>query len=337
MRSLFFNFLSILIFSTITSAAIAQPSEDGPITTLGTISNDGDGIHVPLEFCLNSNNSLIVQTNVLLGGLTVVGTAPNQYGILPSNARPMFVEYTVNGQVLPPVEVGNFDLVTLSNGYPAFSFIAQSPAVNFSNECAETEEDYIYGDVSFRLVTPYGDGWTVYPACDYSQSWGMFSCSVYSHAPWCGAVPTYGFADVPTDPTSTCYNEWFSGGYSARLYCNCGNDEVPQDEEPHDDGGDDEIGGNNDDGDRDLKMRAKENIIINAYPNPMGQNLIVEASDDFIRTINVYNSRGELVLNNMYELDKFQNVSLNTAEFPSGLYLVRIATNAGTEIIKVLK
>jgi len=337
MRSLFFNFLSILIFSICTFSAAAQPSEDGPITDLGTITNEGDGIYIPFEFCLNPDNELIVKTNIILGNLTIVGIAPNEYGVLPANVPAMFIEYTVNGQVLPAVQVGNFDLVTLSGGYQAFSYIAQSPAVDFSSECASALDGYVYGNVKFRLVTPNGNGWSTYPACDYSQSWDMFSCNIYSYAPWCDAVPINGFADVPTDPTASCYNEWFAGGYSAKMYCDCSVDELPQEEEPREDDGGDQIDGGGDNGNSSIKKRRIDNVTINAYPNPMNHNLIIESNDDFIRTIDIYNSRGELVLKNTYELNKILNTNIITSEFLKGLYLIRVTTNSNIKVIKVLK
>lgn len=332
MRSLFFNSLNILLFFLFTLTTFAQ-DDDGPISNLGTISHDGDEFYVPEEFCLNENNDLKVRVNVLLGNLQINGVYPNEYGVIPSDYHDMYVEFTIDGVVYDPSPVGNFDLVTLDNGYPAFSYIAESPAVDFSDECRESENGYAYTNVSFRLVTPDGDGWMTYPACLYGNS--MFSCYVYSYAPWCENSINYGFgAPVPDDPTPTCYDGWFSGGYSAKLKCDCG-DDIPWDpkgDEPVDFGGE----SFSDDGKNSSKRVIKDSNII-AYPNPMNDVLNIESSLLSIRQIEVYNSSGELIINNQYSQENNNNIRLNTSELPSGLYIARIITETGFKLVKVLK
>ncbi len=330
MRSLLFNYLNILFLLLFTSSISAQVGGDVPVTTLGTVTNDGDIFPSTYEICLDENNQLAVQVNITLTNLQIMGTYPDEYGVIPSDYPDMSVEFTINGSTFV-VEVGNFDIVTLPSGYMGFSSIAVSPAVDFSSECEDAVDGVVNMHVRYRLVTLEGDTWVTYPACDYENT--MFTCYAYPNAPWCDAIPIPipGF-DAPSDPVPTCYNEWFSGGYSANLHCDCevNTPEPPQEPTPK---GGDSFGEDNE----DIDNRYVTDDKINVYPNPMGELLHIESSKEPIRQIEVYNSKGDLLINNVFESDKNQNVSLNTIEFPNGLYLVRIATDSGIEIVKVLK
>lgn len=325
------HILLFLFFITSVSAQTGNPSEDVPITTLGTIHNDGDGIHIADEYCLNSDNDLIIRTNIILGGLQVEGTAPNYYGVIPSSYPDMYIEYTVNGTVYPPVQVGNFEIVELDNGFTAFSHIASSPAIDFSDDCANERESesFVFTTVKFRLVTPSDDGWDVYPACDYAESWNMFSCLVYDYAPWCEANNGL---DSPTDPAPVCFDEWFSGGFSAFLYCDCRDDGPTKQDDPIAAAGDWMKDNNS-----DANYRVLEDAEVSIYPNPMDEILTIESGRDNIRAVQIYDSRGSLVQSKTYAAHETKNVHLNTSQLPHGLYLVRVSTDTGIKVRKVLK
>ncbi len=334
MRSLLFNFFNILLFALFSSVITAQPSEDGPTTDLGTVTNDGDAQPNIYKFCLDDNNQLVIKINVTLDNLEIMGSAPNQYGVIPTGVHNMNVEFTVNGQT-SIVPVGNFDLVTLENGTNAFNAVIESEPFDFASECDNTEEDFVDVVIQYRLVTLQGDDtYATYPACLYQYS--LFTCNVYPNAPWCDAVPNNGFG-VPGDdqpPVAECYDSWFSGGYAAWLYCDC-EDETPVPPKQDDkviDGGNDYFNGGD-----DINNRFNLENKINVYPNPVGELMHIESNNESIRQIEIYNSRGELVLNNVYKMPKNQNVSLNTSDYAKGLYLVKIATDSGIEIMKVLK
>jgi len=333
MRSLLFNFFNVLLFSFFTITTFAQ-DDDGPISGLGTISNDGNEFYAPEEFCLNDNNELIVKVNVLLGNLQINGVYPNEYGVIPPGYHDMYVEFTIGGVIYEPVPVGNFDLVVVeSTGYPAFSYIAESPAVDFSDECQDSDDGYVYTSVSFRLVTPGDDGWKTYPACLYDDT--MFNCYVYPYAPWC-ETPVYFELGAPTpdEPATTCYDGWFSGGYSAKMKCDCDDDTPwdPKGDVPMDTGGD-YFGG----GDTKTSKRVVTDSEIIAYPNPMSDVLQIESYNESIKKIEIYNSRGDLLVNNTYSQDNIQNININTSDLVEGLYLARIVTESGFRVIKVLK
>lgn len=318
----------------------AQVGEEAPITNLGTIENDGGATFATLEFCLDENDDLIVKVEVILGYLEIMGEEPDYYGVIPSPdlVPEMQVEFTI-GEDIYIVPLGNFDIIELENGNIAFSYIAQSPPINFSAECDETTEDmpYVETFISYRLVTPNldtpEDDWIVYPACDYADTYEMFSCSIYSYASWCDAV-AQGFSG-PTDPNPTCYDEWFSGGYLARMYCNCNEDPGPtHDEDRATDGGDELWGGN---GDADIKNRFVEEQKISAYPNPMGNSVQIESNNKTIESVKLYNSRGVLMISKTYKSANNQKVRLNTSDLPKGLYLIKVETHTGFEFVKVLK
>lgn len=333
MRSLLFNFLHILLFALFASAITAQPSEDGPITDLGTVTNDGDAQPNIFKFCLDDDNQLVIKVNVLLDNLQVMGEYPNQYGVVPSAYDDMFVEFTVNGMT-NTVPVGNFDMVTLENGYDAFSYIAESLPFDFSQACDESEEEFVAVVIEYRLVTQVGDdNYTTYPACEYQNS--MFTCYVYSYAPWCGAIPfpdNNGFSSPTGEPDPVCYDEWFSGGYAAWLYCDCEVDEIPLPPKQEADNGGDML-----DGGVIIDNRADLDNTINVYPSPFGEMMNIKSNNESIRQIEIYNSNGHLVLNNVYKSAKNQNISLNTTQLTKGLYVVRIATASGIKVVKVLK
>jgi len=327
MRSLYFNFFPILLFALLTPAITAQVhNEDVPVTTLGTITNDDDIIPHIYKLCLDENDQLTFYVNVLLDNLWIEG----DYGVLPSFYEDMYVEFSVNGETAY-TQVGNFDIVTLESGYTAFSFIAESPVFDFSDECEDNEDGFVDVVVSYRLVESIGvDLWDTYPACDYENT--LFTCYVYPYAPWCASTPIYGFA-APDDPVPTCYDSWFSGSYAAWLYCDCPVDEpMPHEEDKAFDDGGDYIDG----GDESSTREVQEGQI-NVYPNPMESLLNIESDQGSIRKIEMYSSRGDLIVNNVYNSDQNYNVVLNTAELANGLYLTRIVTDSGTKVIKVLK
>jgi len=335
MRSLLFNFLNILLFTLFASAITAQPSEDGPITDLGTISNDGSAQPNIYEFCLDEDNQLVIKVNVKLDNLQIMGSSPNQYGVIPPGYEKMFVEFSVNSQknVVP---VGDFDIVTLENGYTAFSHIAESLPFDFSQECLNSEEDFVAVVISYRLVTEVADEeYDTYPACDYQNS--LFTCNVYPKAPWCTATPIFnnGFSGPTTgggEPNAICNDAWFSGGYAAWLYCDCDDvSPLPPSDDKKTHGGDYFNGGTI------IDNRADKESKINVYPNPIGEIMNIESNNESIRQIEIYNSNGELVLRNAYTSSKNQNVSLNTSELTNGLYLVRIKSESGIKVVKVLK
>lgn len=335
MRSLFFCYSLITLCLFLTNPANGQTgnaSEDVPITSLGTIHNEGDDIQANNEYCLNDDNELIVYTNIVLGGLTIQGVSPDFYGVIPEGYPDMYIEYTINGQVYPPTQVGNFEIIELPNGYPAFSYMAQSPTIDFSDDCnvSSFQSQYIYTTVSFRLVTPDGLGWKTYPACNYAQSWDMFSCYIYSHAPWCDNGATAGFG-APDDPGQSCYDEWFAGGFSAFLYCDCADDGPTRTEDPVDE----EVYFARDNS--DIVNRVEEDLKLNVYPNPMTNILSVDASGQYISKIEVFDLTGKLMLKNIYSDRNTQSTTLNTENFQHGLYLVKTTTNKGISVIKVLK
>ena len=330
MKSFFIKLSCCFILAALIFPSYAQtPTTEVPMTTLGTISNDSDGIFIPIEFCLDGNNNLTIQTNILLGGLWWLG----DYGVIPSNYDPMYIEYTINGVTYDPVAVGTFNQVTLSNGVQAYSHIAQSPTIDFSAECDETNslQPFVPVSVKYRLVTPNGEEWDTYPACDYAGPLGMFSCSVYPYAPWCDDTPDADFG-APTDPSPSCQDEWFSGGFFGHAYCDCDDLPGPTKETKVVDGGNKLT--------QDGSGTSNRFVLANkvtAYPNPMQDLLQIESSNASIQSIELYNSKGELVINKKASSDDVMKVSMDTSTLPSGLYLARILTNSGIKVMKVLK
>jgi len=328
MRLLSSKLLNILFLSLFALALNSQ--DDGPVTDLGTTTNDGDGLQAPLEFCLDPDDNFNVGVNIVLDGLDLAGTYPDEYGVIPSQYPDMFVEFTVNGVVYAPVSVGNFDPITLPSGYQAFSKIVRSPAFNFTDECEDSLIGEAFATVSYRLVTHDGSGgYTVYPACDYTAPGDLFSCDVYPKAPWC--VTSSGASGTATSTGVSCSNEWFSGNFSAKLLCDCDGG-AKSSEASH--GGTDYII----DERGDTNTRAnRTGRIIKAYPNPMQDVLQIETNGSTIEQVTLYNMSGELMLNQSFNDPVTEKLTLNTATLPHGLYLVKITTTAGIEVVKVLK
>lgn len=334
MRLLSLKLLNIL-FLSLFALALNSQNNDGPVTDLGTTTNDGDGLQAPLDFCLDADDNFHVRVNVVLDGLDLMGISPNEYGVIPSHYPDMFVEFTVNGVVYTPVPVGVFDPITLPSGYPAFSSIVRSPAFNFTDECEDSVTGQVLVNINYRLVTQdASDGWKVYPACDYTAPGDLFSCQVYSKAPWCAGTPGFSL-DLPGSGTSSqtsCSDEWFSGSLRARLLCDCDSGGTKSSETSN--SGYDYIV----DGEDESDTRASgEEETIKVYPNPMQDLLQVEYGRRGIKQIAMYNMSGELMLNQLFGATDTGNVTLNTSTLPNGLYLVKITTNEGIEVVKVLK
>lgn len=329
MRALFFT-LNTLLLCLLTSAVLAQ-GENVPIKKLGTVTNDGDIYPRLYNLCLDENGQIAVKVNVLLGNLQINGTYPDEYGIIPPNAPNMSVEFTINGMT-NIVPVGNFDPVILESGYPAFSYIAESDPFDFSDGCVDNEDGFVAVVVSYRLVTQEEDDgpWVTYPACDFKHT--MFSCNVYSYAPWCEDMVIYQQYSAPDGPDNpTCYDSWFSGSYPARLLCDCGSD----DPLPGPDKGVEEVGHFSSGGATSNRFVLENKI--NAFPNPVRELLNIESIGESIRKIEIYNSRGAIIKNYTFDSDENHNTTINTSELPSGLYLVRVSTDSGIEVVKVLK
>ncbi|MDF1695532.1 MAG: T9SS type A sorting domain-containing protein [Saprospiraceae bacterium] len=341
MKSLFFRFTHLLLFLISAQFLLAQPTpnDNVPVTELGTIINEGDGINIQNEFCLDENNSFSIQTNILLGNLDVYGSGEDQYGIIPWYYPEMFIEYTINGVVYEPIPMGNFDLVTLPNGYPAFSYIAQSPTVDFSDECEGTVEFVsgsgasFYVTIKYRLVTPNGEAWDTYPACDYSQPGDLFSCYVYSAAPWCGATAQGSDFGAPDEPLPVCDDNWFSGTFAGLAHCDCEVDDGPP-RQDHSAEGEGEYLIENEE---DIVNRYVGEVEVKAYPNPVNDVLQIETNFESIKAIEVFNAQGERVILKRYETGTVNSIRLDMSNLPHGIYVMSVFTDNENKLVKVLK
>ena len=75
-------------------------------------------------------------------------------------------------------------------------------------------------------------------------------------------------------------------------------------------------------------VEDKNGKSIKLYPNPTNSELSIElcAKMDHIKTIKIYNFLGQLVFNNEL-IDN--NITINVASYPSGIYLAKISTING--------
>jgi hypothetical protein len=70
------------------------------------------------------------------------------------------------------------------------------------------------------------------------------------------------------------------------------------------------------------------------YPNPATDALYIEPADASIRSVEVYDATGKLLMN---EPVTGKALKLNTASLPAGLYMVRMRGNAGTASSRFIK
>jgi hypothetical protein len=78
-----------------------------------------------------------------------------------------------------------------------------------------------------------------------------------------------------------------------------------------------------------------DNITIGIYPNPAHNNLTVETASP-IREITVYDQTGRAVIVETFHETSLQQ-AINTSSFPTGLYLLKVFTDNGTETAKFVK
>ena len=329
MRSLFLNFFNLLLFSLCSLTLFSQtpPNEELPTGSLGTATNNGDGQNKAYEVCLDENDGFSFDINLILGGLDFYEEDGNYYGTLPAGVPPMYVQFFVDNEFFDPQEVGVLDLIETPTGL-VFSKIFTSPYMDFSDECASDDDGVINKLVGARLVTPAnGGGYTVYPACSHPE---MFGCYVYSWAPWCASsISPPGFSG-PTDPDPTCYNEWYEASYSVDFHCDCDIVAEPPYEptkntQPFKDNG------------SGSDTRSLTGNTLNVYPNPMGEMLQIDSDGGNIEQVLLYNTNGELIMSQKYPGKNNSSISLDASELPTGLYLIKISTNSGIEVVKVLK
>lgn len=82
-----------------------------------------------------------------------------------------------------------------------------------------------------------------------------------------------------------------------------------------------------------LGVNDNQTINVAAYPNPSNSVWNLNAQEE-IKTVELYNVLGAKVTN--LEVNSTE-VAINTQELATGIYLARIATDAGTKTIKLIK
>jgi len=78
-----------------------------------------------------------------------------------------------------------------------------------------------------------------------------------------------------------------------------------------------------------------DNASLRVYPNPATGQLIIENEQLIIRNVELFDMMGKLVMSPMSH--KFQEMTINISHLPSGIYFVRVSTEAGKIVKKVLK
>lgn len=74
--------------------------------------------------------------------------------------------------------------------------------------------------------------------------------------------------------------------------------------------------------------------IIGLYPNPAKNNITINANNSVLKSVNIYNISGSLVLET--SVNNTSKTQVNTSTLPQGFYLVKISTIRGQEVIKKL-
>lgn len=73
---------------------------------------------------------------------------------------------------------------------------------------------------------------------------------------------------------------------------------------------------------------------IGIYPNPAENSITINASNSSLKSVNIYNISGSLVLET--SVNNTSKTQVNTSTLPQGFYLVKISTIRGQEVIKKL-
>ena len=78
---------------------------------------------------------------------------------------------------------------------------------------------------------------------------------------------------------------------------------------------------------------------LDIYPNPTENilNIAITCNTAENISVDIVSISGQVLLHNSYENVKDQVITLNTAELASGFYYVRITTQQGTMVAKVMK
>jgi hypothetical protein len=70
----------------------------------------------------------------------------------------------------------------------------------------------------------------------------------------------------------------------------------------------------------------------NIHPNPSSSNVEISAIETQIKTIDVYDLNGKLLISNQY--NSVATTDLNVADLSSGIYLLKINKQVSKKLIK---
>ena len=70
------------------------------------------------------------------------------------------------------------------------------------------------------------------------------------------------------------------------------------------------------------------------YPNPVRAVLKIETTTDVLKTIDVYDISGKIMLK---DASNQRVIELNTSKLPNGIYFVKVTTDAKSGYFKVVK
>jgi subtilisin family serine protease len=77
---------------------------------------------------------------------------------------------------------------------------------------------------------------------------------------------------------------------------------------------------------------------ISVYPNPVQSHLVIRMEDTQwpLRSLTLYNQQGQILLHQLYDEDMYYDI-LDVQSYPAGMYFVKVWTDKGAEIKKIIK